>query len=93
MRTHNICYCGEIKKNQQFFVEKSTLSGTMIIYAIFAVCLCFKPSFMTQILSTYIDMGKRLVTLTIFDIKPPLFFTSTKVSLFACKLPLFYQTV
>ena len=29
MSTHNICFCGEIKKNQYFWIEKSALTSAM----------------------------------------------------------------
>ena len=32
MSTHNICFCGEIRKYQYFWIEKSALTSAMFLH-------------------------------------------------------------
>ena len=59
MSTHNICFCGEIRKYQYFWTEKSALTSVMPVLCYCKLVLtgaCCTESLLSQEISLYLTL-------------------------------------
>ena len=62
MRTHNICFCGEILENYQHFSdEKSVLSVAMLVHVRFCVEV-LRPSQLNGVMSSAVSLPNHTFT-------------------------------